>query len=67
MFPIDQYSVSKCVDHTSYKKKVFLLQACLWPRGWVGLQLFSSTTMALERGELSAARPGRTLPPGETQ
>jgi hypothetical protein len=35
----------------------------VWPRGWVHLQLYSSMTAALEVGEWSAARPGRTLPP----
>ena len=39
----------------------------MWPRGWVEVQLYSSMTMALERGEWSAARPGRTLPPGKTR
>ena len=37
----------------------------MWPRGWV--QLYSSMTAALEGGEWSAARPGRTLPPGKTR
>ena len=37
------------------------------PRGWVEVQLYSSMTMALEGGEWSAARPGRTLLPGKTQ
>ena len=41
---------------------MFLLQAWLWPRGWVELMLYSSMTTALEGGECSAARPGRTLP-----
>ena len=36
----------------------------VWPRGWVEVQLYSSMTAALEGGEWSAARPGRTLPPG---
>ena len=30
------------------KDKVFLLQARLWPRGWVQVQRYSSKTMALE-------------------
>jgi hypothetical protein len=30
-------------------------------------QLYSSMTAALEGGEWSAARPGRTLPPGKTR
>ena len=33
-------------------------------RGWVEVQLYSPMTAALEGGEWSAARPGRTLPPG---
>ena len=39
----------------------------MWPRGWVEVQLYSSMTAALEGGEWSAARPGRTLPPGMTR
>jgi hypothetical protein len=39
----------------------------VWPRGWVEVQLYSSITAALEGGEGSAARPGRTLPPGKTR
>jgi len=35
----------------------------VWPRGWVD----SSMTATLEGGELSAARPGRTLPLGKTR
>jgi len=35
-------------------------------RGWVELQLYSSTAAALEGSEWLAARPGRTLPPGKT-
>ena len=42
------------------------LQALVWPRGWVEVKLYSSMTVALEGGEGSAARPGRTLPPGKT-
>ena len=38
-----------------------------WPRGWVEVKLYSSMTAALEGGEWSAARPGRTLPPEKTQ
>ena len=45
---------------------VIPLQARLWPRGWVEIQLYSSMIAALEGGEWSAARPGRTLPPGKT-
>ena len=32
-----------------------------------GIALYSSMTAALEGGEWSAARPGRTLPPGKTR
>jgi hypothetical protein len=39
----------------------------VWPRGWVQVKLYSSMTAALERGEWSAARPGRTLPPRKTR
>ena len=39
----------------------------MWPRGWVDVLLYSSMTSALEGGEWSAARPGRTLPPGKTR
>jgi len=39
----------------------------VWPRGWVEVLLYSSMTAALEGGEWSAARPGRTLPPGKTR
>ena len=39
----------------------------MWLRGWVEVQLYSSTAAALEVGEWSAARPGRTLPPGKTR
>ena len=37
------------------------------PRGWVGVKLYSSITVTLEGGEWSAARPGRTLPLGNTR
>ena len=53
-----------CIKHNG---KVFQLQARLWPRGWVEVQLYSSMTTALEGGEWSAARPGLTLPPGKTR
>ena len=39
----------------------------MWPRGWVEVYLYSSMTAVLEGGEWSAARPGRTLPPGKTR
>ena len=45
------------------KGKVFPLQARLWPRGWVEVLLYSFMTTALEGGEWSASRPGRSLPP----
>ena len=58
------------VDNRLSKKKgkgiVTPLQARLWPRGWVEVQLYSSKTLALEGGEWSAARPGRTLALGKT-
>ena len=37
----------------------------VWPRAWVEVYLYSSMTAAVEGGEWSAARPGRTLPPGK--
>ena len=36
------------------------------PRGWVEVQFYSSMIAALEGGEWSAARSGRTLPPVKT-
>jgi len=39
----------------------------VWPRGWVEVQFYSSTTTALEGDEWSAARTSRTLPRGKTQ
>ena len=39
----------------------------MWPIGWVDVLLYSSLPAALEGGEWSAARPGRTLPPGKTR
>ena len=33
----------------------------VWPRGWVEVYLYSSMTVALQGGELSAAHPSRTL------
>ena len=38
----------------------------MWPSEWVEVQLYSSTTAALEEGEWSAARPGPNLPLGKT-
>ena len=46
---------------------VFPLQVLMWLRGWVEVQLYFSMTAALERGEWSTARPGRTLTPGKTR
>ena len=45
------------------KGKVFLLQARCGPE----VQLYSSMTAAVEGGKSSAARPGRTLPPGKSR
>ena len=40
----------------------------VWPREWVEVYvIYSSMTAALEGGEWSAARLGRTLPPGKTR
>ena len=49
------------------KRKVFPLQARLWSRRWVEVYFYSCMTSALEGGEWSAARPGRTLSPGKTR
>jgi len=49
------------------KGKVFLLKAPVWSRGWVEVHFYSSMTAALEEGKWSAARPGRTLPLGNTR
>ena len=46
---------------------MFLLQARLWPRGWVELSIYSSMTAVLEGGEWSAAHAGRNLPLGKTR
>jgi len=48
-------------------KKTDPVTGPVWPRGWVEVWLYSSVTAALEGGEWSAARPGRTLPPGKTR
>ena len=56
-----------------YQHKAHIETECVpftgpvWPRGWVEVKLSSSMTAALEGGEWSAARPGRTLPPGKTR
>ena len=47
-------------------KVKFPVTGPVWPRGWVEVYLYSSMTAALEGGEWSAARPGRTLPPGNS-
>ena len=39
----------------------------MWPIGAVEVYLYSSKTSALEGGEWSAARPGRTLPQVKTR
>jgi hypothetical protein len=39
----------------------------VWPRGWVEVYLYSSMSAALEGGEWSASRRGRTSPPGKIQ
>ena len=39
----------------------------MWPRGWVEVIALPTMTAALEWGEWSAARPGRTLPPGKSR
>ena len=46
------------------KGKVSPLQAWLWPRGWMEVQLYSFMTATLEG---SAAHPGRTLPLGKAR
>ena len=49
-----------------YKKGyIFPVTGLVWPRGWVELYLYSSMSATLEGGEWSAARTGRTLPPGK--
>jgi len=39
----------------------------VWPIGGVEVWLYSFLTTALEGGEWSASRPGRSLPPGKTR
>ena len=63
----DAFFPEKLTFNKESKAKVFPLQARLCPRGCVELQLYSSMTTALEAGEWSAARLGRTLPPGKTR
>jgi len=48
-------------------RQSFPVTGPVWPRGWVEVKLYSSATAALEGGEWSAARPGRTSPPGKTR
>jgi len=57
-----QYSY-KCI----YIRQSDPVTGPVWPRGWVEVLLYSSITAALEGGEWSAARPGRTLPLGKTR
>jgi hypothetical protein len=49
------------------KGKVTPLQAQLWPIVGVEVWLYSSKTLALERGEGSASCPGCTSPLGKTR
>jgi hypothetical protein len=61
----------------SHLQKSFFLSAPLYrhwgsvqavrPIGGVKVQLYSFMTTALEGGEGSASRPGRSLPPGKTR
>ena len=45
---VKHHFVDLITDGTIIKGKVFPLQARLWPRGWLQVQLYSSTTTALE-------------------
>ena len=54
-------------SYSNSKGKVTPLQARLWPIGGVDVYLYSFTNMALEGGEGSTSRPGRSLPPGKTR
>jgi len=56
---------SSATRNTKKEKKSDPVTGPVWPRGWVELQLYSSMTAALEGGEWSAARPGRTLSHGK--
>ena len=60
MFHIDWYNKTLFLCLIKGKGKVFLLQARLWPREWVEVQLYSCKTAALEGVEWSAAHPGHT-------
>ena len=57
------------LNDTSIKKKryIFLVIGRVWPRGWVELYIYSSMSAALEGGDWSAARTGRTLLPGKNR
>ena len=44
-------TVNRYANKGKGKGKVFPLQARLWPRGWVEVQLYSSMTAALEGSE----------------
>jgi hypothetical protein len=60
--------ISHRAEHPAeYIGKVTPLQYRLWPQRGVEVWLYSSKISALEGGEWSAARPGRTLPPGKTR
>jgi hypothetical protein len=52
-------SIVKKVKFSRYKPR--------WLRGWVEVYLYPFLTAALEGSEWSAARPNRTLPPGNTR
>jgi hypothetical protein len=47
------------------KKVKFSRYRPRWPRGWIEIYLCPFLTAALEGGELSAARPNCSLPPGK--
>ena len=53
------------IDRNTWIEEVIPVTGPVWPRGWVEVWLYFSMTVALEGGEWSAARPGRTLPPQE--
>jgi len=60
---ISIYTYSHEHNDITISKKVKVIP--VWLRGWVEVWLYSSMTAALEGGEWSAARPGRTLLPGK--
>jgi len=62
------YGLTQFFAYIKLKKRLrYPVTGPLWPRGWVEVKLYSSMTAALEGGEWSAARPGRTLPSGKTR